>query len=108
MANTFKSYPSSQLTTSGSTIYTVPGATQAIGIGLVLSNTAKTPYTANVTIDRETVNYSIISNAVVPIGGSLVVAGVDQKMVLQAGDSVTITPSSNNCCDVWFSVLEIS
>lgn len=108
MANTFKSYPASQITTNGNIIYRVPPLTQTIGVGLVISNTAKNPFSANVTVTRLGQNFSIVTGATVPVGGSLVVAGVDQKLVLEALDQVTITPSANNCCDVWLSVLEIT
>ena len=108
MANAFKSYPARQISTSGVQVYTCPSATQTIGVGLVISNTAKSPYTANVNINRNSTLYSIITDAVVPVGGSLVVSGVDQKMVLESGDIVFIKPSANNCCDVWLSILEIS
>jgi hypothetical protein len=108
MANTFKSYPTANISTSGNTVYTVPAATQSVGVGLVISNKITSPIAANVTITRSSNTYYIIANATVPVGGSLVVAGVDQKMVMQANDIVTITSSANNASDVWFSVLEIS
>ena len=108
MANQFKSYPTSQITTNGAIVYTVPTLVNSIGVGLVLSNTSRNPYSANVSITRSSNTFYIISNATVPVGGSLVVAGVDQKLVLQSEDAVTVQPSANNCCDVWFSVLEIT
>jgi len=108
MANAFKSYPASQIDTDGVEVYTCPESTRTIGVGLVISNTAKAPYTANVNINRNSTFYSIVTNALIPVGGSLVVSGVDQKMVLEAGDIVFIKPSANNSCDVWLSILEIS
>lgn len=108
MANNFKSYPASNITTSGNTIYTVPSATQSVGVGLVISNKANSPVAANVSITRSANTYYVIANATIPVGGSLVVAGVDQKMVMQANDAVIVTASANGLSDVWFSVLEIS
>jgi hypothetical protein len=108
MANSFKSYPASNITTSGNTIYTVPAATQSVGVGLVISNKVNSPVAANVAITRSSNTFYVIANATIPVGGSLVVAGVDQKMVMQANDIVTITSSANGASDVWFSVLEIS
>lgn len=108
MANTFKSYPASQISTSGVEVYTCPESAQSIGVGLVISNTARSPYTANVSINRNSTFYSIVTNAVIPVGGSLVVSGVDQKMVLESGDIVFVKPSASDCCDVWLSILEIS
>jgi hypothetical protein len=107
MSNTFKSYPASQISTTGGLIYTTPYSTQTIGVGMVIANTSKAPYTANVEIHRNSNTYYIITNATIPVGGSLIVAGVDQKLVLQANDSIIVTPSANNCCDVWLSLMEV-
>ena len=107
MSNTFKSYPATNVPTSGQLIYTTPALTQTVGIGMVLSNTSLNPFKANVAISRSSVSYSLISNATIPVGGSLVVAGLDQKLILQDGDMVVVTPSANNCCDVWLSVMEV-
>jgi len=108
MANSFRSYPASNITTSGNTIYTVPLATQSVGVGLVISNKVNSPVAANVAITRSANTFYVIANATIPVGGSLVVAGVDQKLVLSANDQVVITSSANGASDVWFSVLEIS
>lgn len=107
MANTFKSYPASQITTSGETIYTTPANTQTVGIGMVVSNTSRNPYSANVEIVRDANTYSLVSFATIPVGGSLIVAGLDQKLILEEGDEVVVTPSANNCCDVWLSIMEV-
>jgi len=108
MSNTFKSYPAKNIVTSGNTVYTVPAATQSVGVGLVISNTSQAPITANVAVTRSAVSYYIVNSATVPVGASLVVAGVDQKLVLQASDAVVVTSSANASSDVWFSVLEIA
>lgn len=108
MSNTFKSYPVKNISTAGSTVYTVPSVTQTVGVGLVISNTTSSAITSSVYITRSAVNYYIVNNATVPSGGSLVAAGVDQKLVLQASDTVTVVASANNCADCWFSILEIA
>jgi predicted phage tail protein len=107
MSNTFLSYGAKNITTTGNTIYTVPTATQSVGVGLVISNTSPSPIAANVAVSRSSVSYYIVNGATVPVGGSLVVAGVDQKLVLQANDAIVVTSSANNSSDVWFSVLQI-
>jgi predicted phage tail protein len=61
-----------------------------------------------VTVTITSNTFYIIANATVPVGGSLVVAGVDQKLVLLPSDVVTVTTSANSASDVWFSVLENS
>jgi hypothetical protein len=105
--NTFKSYPASQIPSTGSLVYTVPALTQTVGVGMVISNTSTAPYSADVYVTRSVTDFYIIKSATIPVGGSLVVAGVDQKLILQAGDEVVVKPSANNACDVWLSVLEV-
>jgi predicted phage tail protein len=108
MSNLFKSYPSANISTNGTVIYTVPAIVSSVGIGLVISNKINSPISANVTVTRTSNTFYIIANATVPVGGSLVVAGVDQKLVLLPSDVVTVTTSANSASDVWFSVLENS
>ena len=105
MANNFKSYGLSN-TTANTVLYTVPLATQTTAIGLVVANKTSGTVTSNVQINRSGNNYFIIQNAPILTGASLVVIGGDQKVVLQANDSVSVSSSANT--DAWISVLEIS
>ena len=41
-----------------------------------------------------------VKTAAVPSGGSLVVVGGDQKVVMETGDSVKVTSSAASSCDV--------
>ena len=108
MANTFKSNCSSNILTSGNTIYTCPSATQTTLIGMTLSNKSSGTVTANVFLTRSAVDYSIISNAPIISGSTLVPIGGDQKVVLQAADVLKVTTSANSSLDVIASLLEIS
>lgn len=105
MANTFKSAGLSNVS-ANTTLYTVPSATQTTAIGLVVANKTLGTVTANVRVGRSGSNYSIVEQAPILTGSSLVVIGGDQKVVLQAGDNVYISASAN--VDSWISVLEIS
>jgi hypothetical protein len=105
--NTFKSYPASQVPSTGGLIYTVPALTQTVGVGMVVSNTDTSPYSVDIYITRDSTDFYIIKSATIPVGGSLVVAGVDQKLIMEAGDEVVVKPSADNACDVWLSVLEV-
>ena len=105
MANTFKSSGLSNIS-ANSTIYTVPAATQTTAIGLVVANKTQGTVTANVVIGRSGNTYSIVQQAPIVTGSSLVAIGGDQKVVLMANDYVTISSSANT--DSWISVLEIS
>ena len=108
MANTFRSNCSANIITSGNTIYTCPSATQTTLIGMTLSNKSTGTVTANVFLTRSAVDYSIISNAPIISGSTLVPIGGDQKVVLQAADVLKVTTSANSSLDVIASLLEIS
>ena len=108
MASTFKSNVAANIVTSGNTVYTCPSATQTTLIGLSISNKAAGSVTANVFLTRSAVDYSIISNVPILAGSSLIPIGGDQKLVLQAADSVKVTASANASVDVIASLLEIT
>jgi len=94
MANTFKSNVAANIVTSGNTVYTCPSATQTTLIGMTLANKSAGTITANVFLTRSAVDYSIISNAPILSGSTLVPIGGDQKVVLQAADVLKVTTSA--------------
>jgi hypothetical protein len=101
MANTFKSFQSTSVTTE-TTVYTGAASTQATIIGLSIANTSATACYASVKLNTA----YIVKNAPIPVGGSLVVVGGDQKLVVEPTDTVKVT--SDQTVDVVTSVLEIS
>lgn len=104
--NVFKSYLTAGVTTQ-TTVHTGPAATQTTVIGLSLSNTSTTTVAmVSVSLTRGTTVVSVVSNASIPVGDSLVLFGGDQKLVIQSGDLVKVTSSS--AVDVIVSVLEVS
>jgi hypothetical protein len=108
MSNTFKNYFSKDVGTSAATVYTCPSATQTTVIGLSVANTSASPITTDVYITSSSVDYYLIKSGVVPVGGSLVVVGGDQKVVLEAADVLKVLTSAATSADVVASVLEIS
>ena len=108
MSNTFKNYFSKNVGTSAATVYTCPSATQTTVIGLSVANTSASPITTDVYITSSAVDYYLIKSGVVPVGGSLVVVGGDQKVVLEAADVLKVVTSAASSADVVASVLEIS
>ena len=108
MANTFKSYPSKNVGTSAATIYTCPSATQTTLIGLSMANTSTSPITTDAYITRSAVDYYLVKGATVPVGGSLVIVGGDQKVVLQASDVLKVVNSAASSGDAFASLLEIA
>jgi hypothetical protein len=108
MANSFRSNVAADIVTSGNTVYTCPSATQTTLIGLTLSNKSAGTVTANVFLRRSSVDYSLISNAPILTGSTLVPIGGEQKVVLQDSDELKITASANASLDVIASLLEIT
>ncbi len=108
MANTFKNAAVAGVGTAASTIYTTPtGATSTI-IGLTIANVYTTPVYVNVLVSISGVDYYLIKAAVVPLGGALVPVGGDQKLVLEAADSIKVSSNAAASVDVIVSALEIT
>ena len=109
MANTFKRKVSQGIGTSPTAIggYTVGAGTQTTVIGLTCANVTATAVTVDVILNDGTTDTYIVKGATVPSGGSLVVVGGDQKVVLEPNDSVTVTASASASVDAIMSVLEI-
>ena len=108
MANTFTSYANKDVGTSAATIVTVGAATQTTVIGMSCANTTSSPVTVDAYITRSAVNYYLIKGATVPVGGTLVIVGGDQKVVLTTNDTLKVVSSAAASIDAVTSVLNIS
>lgn len=112
MANNFRNSLKPGIGTANTTVYQAPVSTQSTVIGLSIANrtTTATIQVSAYVLDSSN-SYSatyIVSGATVPIGGTLVAVGGDQKLVLKAGDSVQVVSTHTNSADAILSVLEIS
>jgi hypothetical protein len=112
MPNTFKNALQSGVGTANAVVYQTPVGVQSTVIGLSIANR-----TTNVTIQisASVLDYTnsnnetyIVRDATVPIGGTIVVVGGDQKLVLEQNDSIQVVSSANTSADVICSILEIS
>ena len=108
MANTFTSYANKSVGTSPVTIVTVAAATQTTVIGLSCANISTAPVTVDVYFTRSAVDYYLIKGATVPVGGTLVIVGGDQKVVLTPSDVLKVVSSAASSLDVVTSVLNIT
>ena len=99
MSNVFKNV-SGTATTSGLTVYTVPSATTAVVIGLMLCNKSAAQITATVTIGSINVLYQV------PIPANSSFSGLDGKLIMTAGQSMTVTASALSSIDCFVSLLE--
>ena len=107
MPNTFKNYMQANVS-ANQVVHTVASGTQTTVIGFTMSNVTQTAQTGNVSVvsTGDTNSYSVVHNASIPAGGTLVPIGGNQKLVLEAGDSITVKCSGNT--DIIMSVLEIT
>lgn len=110
MANSFKRKLSrsigSSLTAVGS--YTVGASTEVTVIGLVVSNTTASQVLVDATVNDGANDTYLIKEAPVPSGGSIVIIGGDQKVVLETGDSLKVKSDTASSVDVVMSILEIT
>ena len=91
------------LTTGSVAISSIASGTVAVS-SLILSNTGTSPITVSAYITRSSVNYYLVYQATVPVGGSLeVIQG--NRVVMKASDSMTVVSSTATSCDAWVSAL---
>lgn len=108
MANTFTSYANKNVGTSAATVVTVAASTQTTVIGMSCANTSASPVSVDAYFTRSAVDYYLVKGATVPVGGSLVIIGGDQKLVLTTGDALKVVSSTASSIDVVTSALNIT
>lgn len=99
MANKFNRYVVTGVTTNTAVI-TCPADTTITVIGLVISNTSG----VNTKVAVELAGGHIVKNATVIKGSAIVPIGGEQKIVMVAGDTLSV--SADYLVDVIASVLE--
>ena len=113
MANNFKNSLKPQVGTANTQVYQAGSnllASTLIGLSISNRTTGNIIQVSAYVLDSAN-SYAptyIVTNATVPIGGTIVVVGGDQKMVLKPNDSVQVISSVNNSADVILSALELS
>lgn len=114
MANSFLSETDTAVGTSPATILTCPSATEITVIGLSVANIVTSQIAVDVVLDASgrtsgaEDSVYLVKAAPVPVGGSLVVVGGDQKVVLEAGDAIKVTSDTASSADVVLSHLDIA
>ena len=109
MANTFKNRTLRQVGTSPVDVGAVVAAsTQTTLIGMTLANVTSGVISVTATLNDGSNTTHIVKDAPIPTGGSLVVLGGDQKVVLMTGDKIIVTSNTASSCDVIMSFLEIT
>ena len=110
MANTFTRKLSRGVGTTAAAIgsYTVAANTSVVIVGLTVTNTSGSAITANVFINDGAANTSVVTNAPISSGASLVPIGGDQKIVMITGDKIYVQSSAATSIDAILSIMEIT
>jgi hypothetical protein len=108
MANTFLRKLGRNIGTSLTAVdsYTVGANVGAVIVGLNISNTSAAQIIANVVINNGTDNFYLGNRIPVAAGGAVSIAGGDQKIILQTGDSVQVNSSTAGSVDVLMNIME--
>lgn len=110
MANVFKNSLLSSVGTTGQIAYTTPSATTTTVIGVNVANAASQNISVSVMLRDVSANKVVylVKDALITQGGSTVLVGGEQKVVMEASDFLSVTSSLANSADVIVSVLELS
>ena len=110
MANTFTRKLSRGVGTTAAAVgsYTVASSTTVVIVGLTVTNISGSAITANVFINDGAANTSVVTNAPISSGASLVPVGGDQKIILLTGDSLYVQSSAAASIDAILSIMEIT
>ena len=119
MANTFKVVSHDVMPASAGTpedLYTTPGSTTTVVLGLVLSNVHTSQITASVKLVSDTsgggrsatnTTTFLLKDAPIPVGSSLEILS-GNKVVLEATDKLQIDCSVADKVSITLSLMEIS
>jgi hypothetical protein len=110
MANIFKNSITGSIGTTGVTVYQSPVATSTTVIGVSVANVNTNNISVSVMVRDASLNTSVyvVKDSLILPGSANVLVGGEQKLVLEAGDFLSVTSSLANSADVIVSVLEIS
>ena len=117
MANAFKLKTFAGGSTGANTdmtIYTGKSGTETTIIGMSIANITTSQVTVDVKIESDTSdtetngNVFLIKDAPIPVGGTLIPVGGDQKVVLLNTDVLKVQSDTANSVDTTLSILEIT
>jgi len=109
MANAFKNRTLRAVGTSPVDVgAVVASSTETTLIGMTLANITSGVISVTATLHDGSNTTHIVKDAPIPTGGSLVLLGGDQKVVLNVGHKIIITSNTASSVDVVMSFLEIT
>lgn len=112
MANTFKQTPTDGSSTGADTyasIYSAPSSAGnvAVVIGMMITNIISSEINITSKITQGGTDYVFLNDVAVPAGTTLEVM-TGNKIVLEAGDSISVKSDTANSFNVFVSSLEIT
>jgi len=112
MANTFYRKFSANVGTTatqvGSYVVNYTPATTTIVVGFSIANTSGSTISATAYVNTASGNVNLVKSAPISAGGTLVIVGGDQKMVLQSNDSIYVSSTASGSVDAYMSIMEIT
>jgi flagellar motor component MotA len=110
MANVFKNSITGSIGTSNTIAYQVPAATTTTIIGVSVANVVSQNISVSVTVRDDSANKTVylVKDAIITSGGTAVLVGGEQKIVLEALDSISVVSSAATSADVIVSALELT
>ena len=110
MPNNFKRKLSRSIGTSLTQVgsYAVGSNTEVTVIGLDIANTSSSQVLVDATLNDGSNDTYLIKEAPIPSGGSLVVIGGDQKVVLANVHGVFVSSNTASSLDAVMSILEVT
>ena len=114
MANAFLSETDTAIGTSPASVLTCGAATETTVIGMSIANIVTSQIAVDVQLDASgrtsgaEDSVYLVKGAPIPVGGSLVVVGGDQKVVMEPGDVIKVTSDTASSADVVISHLDIT
>lgn len=102
MASVQTSFVNSTIGTSANTIFTANSTTALVGVQI--SNISTSPITVSLYVTRTAVDYYLVKDATVPVGGALAAIGGDVKHFLILNDALKVISSAANSAHCLTSV----
>jgi hypothetical protein len=105
MAQTFTNALANNVTTV-TTVYTAPVATTSVIVGLIVANDAGSDTTVTVSATKGATTVNLLNAAPLPSGSNLSVLSNNNRLVLLAGNSISVTAAAS--VDVIASIMELT
>jgi len=105
MAQTFTNAVANNVT-SVTTVYTAPGSTTSVVIGLIIANDSGADTLVTVSAVKGATTVNLLNAAPLPSGSNISVLSNNNRLVLLTGNSISVTAATN--VDVIASVMELT